>query len=76
MLARRAELVGDVLAEDARLDGRAVGLQRTPHQPRVGISLFAERDDARNAGRLGGGGEPRVLRVVAVEHGGAARLDA
>ena len=37
---------------------------------------LAEGDNARNARRLGGVGEPLELRVVAIEHGGAARLDA
>ena len=36
MPARRAELVGDVGAEDARLHGRAVRLQRALEQPCVG----------------------------------------
>ncbi len=52
-----------------------LGLQRRPQQFRVGVGVPAERDNARNASRLGGGFEPRVLTVVAVENGGAARLD-
>ncbi len=70
------ELVGDRLPQDARFDGRAVGLQRKAHQPRIGVVVLAEGNDALDAGRLGGGGKPRILRIVAIEHGGAARLDA
>ena len=52
------------------------GMQRMAHRAaRRPCALFAERDDARDAGRLGGRGELRKLAVVAIEHGGAARLE-
>ena len=52
------------------------GLQRHAQQAGVGLCLLAERDDARDAGGFGGFFQPRILRVVAVEHRGAAGLDA
>ena len=59
--AGRAEPVGDRRAEDHGLDGRGVRQQRMAHQPRVGLAVGAEGDDAADAGRLGGGGEALVL---------------
>ena len=44
--AGRAELVGDRLAENDGLDGRAFRLQRIAHQKGVGIFVFAEGNDA------------------------------
>ena len=41
-----------------------------------GVEQILLGHDARDACGFGGGGKPRVLRIVAVEHGGAARLDA
>ena len=52
-LPGRAELVGDVGAENARLHGRAIGLQRELDQPRIGLGVLAERHDARDAGAAG-----------------------
>ncbi len=76
MAAGRAELVGDVGAEDARLHGRGVRLQRELDQPRVGLGVLAERDDAADARRLRLLLQPRELRIVAVDDRRAARLDA
>ena len=50
MAARRADLVGQLGAEDVRLDGRAAGMQRAFDEPRVGPVVLAERDDAGDAG--------------------------
>ena len=75
MAAGRAELVGHRLAEDVGLDGRGFGLQRAALEPRVGLAVRAEGDDARNAGGLGGVGELRELPDVAIDDGRAARLE-
>ena len=72
MAARRADLVGELGAEDLRLDRRAVGVQRAFEQARVGLFVLAERHDARDAGFLGAALELRELRNVAIEDGGAA----
>src|SRR5262249_8900501 len=72
---RRAELVGDVGSEDARLHGGGVGLQRAFHQPGVRARMLAEGDDALDLCILRAALEPRELRVVAVDHRSAAALE-
>ena len=64
------------MAENARLHGRGVGLQRELDEPRVGLGVLAERDDAADVRVLRLPLQPRELRIVAVDDGGAARLDA
>ena len=64
--ARRAELVGDVVAEDARLHGRGLGLQRDLHEPRVGTLALAERHDPLDAGGLRGA--PAAARTARCRH--------
>jgi len=74
MAPRRTELIGDVGAENARLHGRAVGLQRAFHQPRLGAWTFAKADDALDAGLARPALEPRKLRIVGVEDRRTAAL--
>ena len=44
--------------------------------PRIGLGVLAERHDAPDAGALGAIRQPRELRIVAVDDGAAARLEA
>src|SRR5215475_11230492 len=74
MLPRRADLVGDVGAENVRLNSRAIGLQRELDEPRVGHGVLAEGDDTR-ASAAGGRRQPLEMRIVAVDYGGAACLE-
>ena len=76
MTARRADLIGEIGAENLRLNGRAVGVQNAFDQARVGLFMLAERHDARDARFLGAAFQVRELRIVAVEHRGAARFEA
>ena len=76
MPAGRADLVGEVGAEDLRLDRRAVGVQHAFAQPGIGLFVLAERHDSGDAGLLGAALELRELRIVAIEDGGAAGFEA
>jgi hypothetical protein len=58
------------------MDRRAIGQQGDIEQPRIGFGVLAEGDDAFDAGRAGMPLQPREMRIVAIDHGGAARLDA
>ncbi len=72
MLARRPDLVGDASPHDIRLDRRALRLQRAADQAGFGPGVLAEADDARHIGLGGASLEPGELRIVAVDHRGAA----
>ena len=50
-------------------------MQRRLEQPRIGLGVLAEGDDAR-AGRFGRAREPLILRNVAIDHRRAAGLEA
>ena len=76
MAARRADLVGEIGAEDFCLDGRAARMQRAFDQPRIGRFMLAERNDAGDAGLLGAALEMGELRDIAIDDRRAARLDA
>ena len=71
-MAPRPDLVGQLGAEDIRLDGRAAGMQRAFDEPRVRLLVLAEGDDAGDAGLLGAALEARELRVVAIDDRGTA----
>src|SRR3954451_14137488 len=75
MAAGRTELVGDVGAENPRLDGGALGLQRASDQPRVRLRVLPERDHARDSGVLRRALEAGKLRIVTIYPRGAARLE-
>ncbi len=64
------------MAKDTGVHGRARRLQRYVEQPRVGFRVCAERDDAGDAELAGAPLQPGELRIIAVEHHRAARLDA
>jgi hypothetical protein len=49
----------------ARLDGRAVGMERAFHEPRVALGLRPERNDACDARLLRAAFEPRAGRTCA-----------
>ena len=76
MPARRADLVFHLLAENARVHGRAAGLQGALDQPRIGALMLAERNDPGDFCALGFFDEPLEMLAVAIEDGGAAGLDA
>src|SRR5215216_788167 len=73
MASRRAELIGHLPPENAGMDGGRIRLKRNIEQTGVGVPVLAERDHARRNG-FGRAPEPWVLRIVPVEHRGAARL--
>src|SRR4029077_17652468 len=75
MPAGCADLVGDGLPQNARLDSGAVRLQRKLYQASVGRCVLAKGNDTLNVSRPGGGGHPLILRVVAIKDDGTARFD-
>src|SRR5215470_18645951 len=76
MPARRTELIGNGMSENVRLEGRRLGMQGNLYQSRVSRWVLAKGYDTLNVCRLGGVGQALVLRVIAVKHHGAARLNA
>src|SRR3984885_15839656 len=72
MMAGCADLVSELGAENVRLDGRAIRMERKLDEPRIRFRVLPERDDAGNLRLFRAAHEMGELRVVAVEHGGAA----
>ncbi len=75
VFSRRAELVGDLSAEDARHRRRAFRMQRVLEQARVGFGMLSEGNDASDARALRVPLQPREMRVVAVDRRCTTRLD-
>src|ERR1700691_604897 len=67
-----ADLVSELGAENVPLDGRAIRMERKLDEPRIRFRVLPERDDAGNLRLYRAAHEMYQLRVVAVEHGGAA----
>ena len=75
--AGRAELVGDVVAENARLHGRGLGLQRDLQRAaRRRLRVRRTRRSARCPAAARRPVQPLELRDIGIDHRGAARLDA
>ena len=75
MPPRRADLVGHIGTEDARLHGGAVALQRVLDQPRLRARIFPKAHDAIDTGLARAALEAHKLRVVGVENRRAAALE-
>ncbi len=70
-----ADLVGDRLAQDLCLDGRAVRVQCAFEKTGLGARVFAERDDVVHSSFFGPPPQSCEMRIVAVNDSGAAGLN-
>ena len=72
--ARRADRIGQVLAEHARLHPRRLAVDIAGKKRGVGLRALAEGQDEAHASRAGGIAQSLELRVVAIENGDATAL--